>query len=120
MPAAYTIEVRRLDAPGDNDAGLLAAIAQDRAEARAWYAATSEEERCAIIRRWNRMHILTLRASIAACPPKTHAGVVAKAEAALEEWRRRETSPDGYARHEAGLATALENALAMLTDGRAT
>ena len=64
------------------------------------------------------MHILTLRASIAACLPKTHAGVVAKAEAALEEWRRRDRTPDNYARHDAALATALENALALLTDGR--
>ncbi len=118
MPAAYTVELRRLDTPGDNDAGLLAAIAQDRAEARAWYAAASEEERYAIIRRWNRIHILTLRASIAACPPKTHAGVVAKAEAALEDWRKREATADTYALRDAVLATALENALAVLADGR--
>ena len=118
MPAAYTIELRRLDAPGDNDAGLLAAIAQDCAETAAWYAASNEEQRYAIIRRWNRMHILSLRASIAACPPKTRAGLVAKAEAALEEWRRRDRTVDSYARHDAALATALESALAMLADGR--
>ena len=118
MTPAYTIEVRRLDTPGDNDAGLLAAIAQDQAETRAWNEATTEDQRREILRCWNRMHLVSLRASIAACPPKTLAGLRAKADAALEHWRSRDRTADSYALGEATLATTLESALVMLVDGR--
>lgn len=113
---AYEIEIRPLGSPGDEDAGLLTAIAKLEEESRLWNTAKGENEHHAILRRWNKEKRLCLDASVAACVPQTRAGLLAKAGYALRDWREQDPTPEKYARLYAVVAATLEHALAALAE----